>query len=354
MSNMPVTYLSDLVRRIDPNVERQSSRRWVEFLTGRLSDEVFLAPRRPPAQPQVDWPETNINDAIEDVELMVLSELRGVSETLAAGTGRRLNVRCNYGTGILPSLFGAEMFIMPRQTNTLPTVRPLGSADRIRAMLDKGIPDVRRGLGAKVFQCGERFLEVFSRYPILGEYVSLYHPDLQGPIDALELLWGSEVFLGFYDHTDLLKDALSLITETYIRFLRAWHELVPPAGEFSDHWGIMMNGLVMLRNDSLMNLSPACYVQFIRPCDQEILDALGGGAVHFCGRGDHYIEAMSEMRGLAAINMSQPECNDMETIYRNTVDKGIKILGLAGWAAESADRPLRGQVHCCEDGQAYP
>ncbi len=88
-------------------------------------------------------------------------------------------------------------------------------------------------------------------------------------------------------------------------------------------------------------------MEFVRPLDQRLFDQFGGtGAVHFCGRGEHYIEAMSQMRGLTAIAMSQPHLNDMGPICRNTVDKGIKLLGFPREAAESAGRNLRGQVHC--------
>ena len=55
------------------------------------------------------------------------------------------------------------------------------------------------------------------------------------------------------------------------------------------------------------------------------------------------------LRGLTAINMSQPEYNDMETIYRNTIDKGIALIGLPRPAAEEAlqrGRDLRNRVHC--------
>ncbi len=68
-----------------------------------------------------------------------------------------------------------------------------------------------------------------------------------------------------------------------------------------------------------------------------------------CGQADHYIPAMAELRGLHAINLSQPELNDMEKVCRHTVDKGIKLLGLKREAADAAlarGRDLRGQVHC--------
>jgi hypothetical protein len=338
--------LRDLESRIDPEVEADNYRQWVDFLEGRCRAEVFTPTARKPSAPRVEWPGVSINQAIDDIDLMVLHQFQAISQTLEGGSGLRLNVRCNYGTGILSSLFGCELFVMPEETDTLPTTRPLESMDRVKALLDAGVPDIHSALGAKVFRCAERFGEVFQAHPILQEYVEFYHPDLQGPIDVVELVWGSGMFVGFYDEPDLLRDLLDLVTRTYIEFLRAWHAIVPPRGDYSSHWGLLMKGHVMLRNDSLMNLSPETYTDFIRPKDGEVLDTFGGGAIHFCGRGDHFIAAMSETPGLTGVNLSQPHLNDMETIYRNTVDKGICVIGLHPQAAGLAGRDLHRRVHC--------
>ena len=61
------------------------------------------------------------------------------------------------------------------------------------------------------------------------------------------------------------------------------------------------------------------------PYDGELL-AKYGGAEHFCGRGDHYIGKLCSLPGLYGVQMSQPHLNDMEIIYKNTVDRGIKLL----------------------------
>jgi hypothetical protein len=98
-----------------------------------------------------------------------------------------------------------------------------------------------------------------------------------------------------------------------------------------------------------MNLSPEMFDEFIVPYDQRLLSEFGGGCVHFCGRGDHYIDRLPLMEGVFAIAMSQPEYNNMERIYSNTVDKGIAMLALASSEAERAlasGRNLRGRVHC--------
>ncbi len=336
--------LLDLETRLDDAQEHAQRETWLAFLENRHGEDVFVPAARRPAPPHVEWPVIHINDAQDDLDQMVWHQLAEVSQTLNGGR-LQLNVRCNYGTGILPSLFGCELFTMPRATNTLPTAKPLGRA-RIEAVLAAGIPDLRGGLGGKVFDCGARFLEVLGQYPRVRQHVQLYHPDVQGPVDVAEVVWGSEMFMAFYDEPDLVRALLSLITETYIAFMRAWYRLVPPEDP-SAHWGLLHRGRLMLRNDSLMNLSPEIYTEFVRPYDERLFAEFGGGAIHFCGRGDHFIAPLSRTRGLTAIQMSQPELNNMETIYRHTVDQQIKLLNLpwpAVAAARQHGRPLKGQV----------
>ena len=347
--------LDDLSRRIDERQEQANLTEWISFLNDGWREETFSPTPRKAAPPQVHWPQVSVNEAIADFDSMLLQQFKTCSDVLGAGGTNRLCVRCNYGTAILPSLFGCETFSLSDEANTLPTSRSLGGRDRIRAAVDAGVPDIRGGIGGRVFETAQRFGEVFDKYPVIARNVALYHPDVQGPIDAAEVIWGSDMFYAFYDDPDLLRRLMELVTETYIAFMRRWYELVPPGGEYSTHWGFLHSGRLVIRNDSLMNLSPEIYTDYVRPLDQRIFDEFGGaGVIHFCGRGDHYIEQMSQMRGLAGINMSEPHLNDMQAIYRNTVDKGIKILGLDRQAAETAGRSLRGQVHVCDaSGQTF-
>jgi len=187
--------------------------------------------------------------------------------------------------------------------------------------------------------------DTLARFPVLERWVSLYHPDVQGPIDAAEVVWGSDMFYAFYEAPALLKDFLSLVTDACIAFLRRWYEMVPQRSPYAVHWGLMHKGTIMLRNDSLMNLSPQAYVEFVRPMDERCFDAFGGGAVHFCGRGEHYIEPMSACRGLTAVNMGQPHMNDPEMICLHTIDKGIQLVGLFGNFPRREGRTLRGLAH---------
>jgi len=337
--------------RIDPDAEEELFLQWKRFLDGRMNTGFFSPGRQRPSPPTLKWPTVRVNETLADFERMALQQLCACSATLEYGTGAVMNVRANYGTGILSSVFGAEIFVMDDQMNTLPTTRPMsGGVDAVRRLLDKGVPDLRAGYGEQCLAMGRYFVDLFADYPNVSRCVHVYHPDLQGPMDICELLWGSDLFIGLIDTPDLVHSLLELITETYIRFMREWEQIVPPRDGYSPHWGMMHRGRIMIRDDSAMNLSPEMFDEFIRPYDQRLLSEFGGGAVHFCGRGDHYIDSLTDMTGMYAVNMSQPECNDMERIFRNTIDKGIMLIGLQSDAAEAATgqgRDLRGRVHCC-------
>ncbi len=341
--------LEDLETRIDPEVEERLESEWEDFTAGHFNGAIFSPRRARRIPPRIAWPAVSVNRAQADPEAMLLQQYGACSERLSLDNGGLMMVRANYGTAILPSLFGVEMFVMDEALNTLQTCKPLGAA-AMRELVLRDPPAATDGLGADVLDMGRRFVEIATRYPKIGRYVHLYHPDLQGPMDVCEMLWGSEMFLDLIDCPELAHRVLNRITETYLAFMRAWNAVVGDNGkDWAPHWGFMHGGKIMLRTDSGMNLSGEMYREFIRPYDQRLLDALGGGAVHYCGRGSHFIAGVCGMRGLHAVNLGQPHLNDMETIYRHTVDKGIKLLGLMPphtQEALAAGRDLHGNVHC--------
>ncbi|MFH1571570.1 MAG: hypothetical protein ABIL09_26505 [Gemmatimonadota bacterium] len=349
---MIAQYLEDLERRIDGAVEEELMAQWTAFAEGRWSGDAIFSPRRPrPSPPGLEWPHVLVDDTLDSFELMALQQLEGCSHALEQASGALLAVRANYGTSILPSLFGARLFLMDRDTDTLPTSWPLeGGPEAIRRLLDRGVPDFApHTLGGRALAMGRCFVELFAPYPRVRRHVHLYHPDLQGPMDLCELLWGSRLYLDIADEPALVHAFLALLTETYTRFLEAWQAITPPRPGCAVHWSLLHRGAIMLRDDSAMNFSPAMFEAFIEPYDQELLERFGGGAIHFCGRGEHYIHRLPEMYGVNAVNLSQPEYNDMETIFRHTVDRGLQIIGLQRQAAEAAvaeGRDLRGRVHC--------
>ena len=341
--------LDDLEARLDPAAETALLSAWQAFAAGEFRGELFSPRREQPSPAGTHWPRVRGNEALEDFDQMALGQFGGCSGQLASAGGLLLAIRCNYGSSIVPLLFGVEPFVMDAAMDTLPTSRPLHDTAAIARLVAAGVPDLTTGYGARVFEMGQRFLDLLARYPRLGAHVHLYHPDTQGPMDVAEVVWGSDLFYALYDEPALVHDFLDLICETYIAFLRRWAEMVPWEQPGNVHWGLYHGGTVMIRDDSAMNLSPGQFDEFVAPYDQRLLDAFGGGAIHFCGRGDHYIDRLPAMRGVHAVNLTQPEYNDMERIYASTVDRGINLLALNRATAEqalAAGRDLRGRVHC--------
>jgi hypothetical protein len=340
--------LDDLEARIDPRQEEQLEREWTDFSKGLYGSGIFMPGRTRPSAPGFEWPKVSVNAALADKDTMAIQQYGMCSQMLEAANGYIMNVRCNFGSSIIPLLFGVELFVMDEETNTLPTSWPLNDVDAIERIVDAGVPEIKGGFTEPVLEMGAFYADIAEHYPKIGRFVHIYHPDFQGPMDICEVVWGSSIFYAIYDQPELVQALLTTVTETYIRFMQAWLEVVPFRQGFNAHWGFFHKGNVMLRDDSAMNFSPDMFDQFIRPYDQRLLDEFGGGAIHFCGKGDHYIERLSQMDNVYAIHMSQPEYNDMETIYTHTVDKGINILGLQPEVAQASvaeGRDLCGRVH---------
>ena len=326
LSKETIELIEDIERRIDPETEDDFKKQWEDFLYDRFDGDIFVPKRKKLSPPAVKISGININDAINDYDLMMRAQMTMVSGALNREVNN-LAVRANYGTGIMTSIFGAEVFMMPRENNTLPTTKSLNDTEKLCAIVDKGAPDIMNGFGRNVFEFGELCREVFAKYPKINKYVTVYHPDTQGPLDILELLWGGEMFYAMYDEPELVHDAMKLVTDTYKSVMDKWYEMFPKKTDLNPHWANLWHrGAILIRSDSAMNISPEQYSEFSAPYDSHLLEYYGGGAIHFCGRGDHYIDIMSQFPLLYGINMSQPEYNDMEKIYQSTVDKGIKIL----------------------------
>jgi hypothetical protein len=314
LSEYTLALLDDIERRIDPDTEDDFLHQWEEFWRGENDSIIFKPCRKQAAPPAISLKDVHINDAIGDVNLMLDYELNSLSKKLS-GCHESLGIRANWGTGIMTSLFGAEIFIMPRETKTLPTTKSFNDSDKIRNILDKGIPDLYAGFGKNVLEFGELCAEIFKNYPKIQKYVQIYHPDTQGPLDIAELLWGSEMFYEMYDDPDLVHSALRLITDTYKAFLEKWYKIIPKQNGLSVHWSIMHKGALMIRLDSAMNLSCDFYNEYSKPYDTELFDHFGGGCMHFCGRGDHYIDSLCEINNMYGFNMSQPHLNDLNKIF---------------------------------------
>jgi hypothetical protein len=344
-------YLDDLENRIDADVEADLLAQWRHFLAYGVSDQVFIPKRTPVAPSKIEYPAVNVNDAINDpaFKSMLLGQIGGINTLIASNAGTVPAIRANYGCTILPSMFGCEIHMMDKELNTLPGALPLsGGVNMLRKRLSLGSPDILAGQGRQVFDCVEFFIDSLSDYPKLQKYCQIYHPDAQGVLDIAEVIYGSEIFLAFYDEPDLMREFLQLITQTYISFIDNFFKLVPPKDDYNCHYGWMHRGKIRMSLDSCVNFSPEMYEEFSLPYDKILLNRYGG-IIHSCGKVDHFVNSLNLIgEGYYGFNLSQPHLNDMEKVFSSTVDVGVRILNLDPVAVKQAmekNRQLRGLVH---------
>lgn len=338
-------YLDDLESRIDESAERQLHDQWTRFCFDQIGAGAFDPKRPEKIAPKINWPHVRTNATLDDFDQMLLQQYAACSQNLANASGHVMMVRANYGTPILAVPFGAELFVMPDETDTLPAAHPIvGGADALRRILDAGDPSLDHPYLSKVFEAGRRMRDVGRAYSKIGRWIPVYHPDLQSPMDVLDLLLGAQLFELLYDEPELVHRTLELITRTYIRVMEAWEQIIPrdPRG-IAPQWGMMHKGTLMLRNDSAMNISPEMYDEFVRPYDQRLLTHFGGGAVHACGRVEHFLDRLVQMDGLYAFNFGQFHLNDAQRCLNATIDRGVQLIGMPRAASELRD--LRGRAH---------
>jgi len=357
MKNMSIELewiLKNLEENIDENEEERLNHEWDLFWDGKIDEPYFLPKRSAKDLSPIlnDLQHVTVNDALTSYDKMICQQLEGVLKMLSSDNGKLLSVRPNFGTPTLATYFPIEIVKMADELDCLPANYPVkGGEEVFRKIADKGdIDDIPAydNFATKALEMGEIMLETFSKYPKIAKYVHIYHPDTQGPMDLLEIMWGSDIFVDAYTCPEVLHDMLGIITRLYIKYIDYWLSYIPQySADKSVHWGMVHKGRVFLRNDSAMNFSPDMYREFFLPYDSVLCERYGA-AMHFCGRGDHYIPIATEMKGLHAINLSQPHLNDMDILFESSIDKGVYILDLErNCTIESAKaRPLHGRVLC--------
>ena len=322
-------YIEDIERRLDEKQEQAIYDAWMDFACGRNTDAPFVPPKRVPDESKLKWPHVNVNDTLDDAELMLLSQLERCHVALSTPSDMQMIMRANYGVGNIASMFGARPFVMPYDMDTLPNVYPLGE-DGVRRALDGAPPALIDGNCPKIMETGERLAEIREKYPKIRRFVRIDHPDCQGPMDNCELLWGSDIFYALYDDPETVHGLLRRVTDTMKLVLDRWYEIIPIPDGMTSYFGRLAPGGIVVRDDSAMNLSPDFFSGFIAPYDGELLTYYGGGIVHFCGRGDHFVDRLSKLPQLSGVDLSQPHLNDMGKVLAALPDRGINLYVTRG------------------------
>lgn len=266
-----------------------------------------------------DFAPYTVSEALDDpAKMMVNQLLKGFSSIyhlVDLRTDTPLCLRPDMGVTIIASMFGAAIEV---RGNEPPWVQPLGGRDAIRRILDDAAPALDSGLVPRVLAQYAFFRAALDGYPRCEAAMQLTLPDLQGPFDIAELLWGSDIFLALYDEPELVSAFLARISDTILAVYRRLRDDVREdlgAGcQYQHATGV--RGALLLRGDSsVIMLSPKMYAEHVLPHDVRLAREPGGVGVHFCGDGTHQIPTLRGMPGLETIDFGQSFMMDIDAIY---------------------------------------
>ena len=156
----------------------------------------------------VEYP---IEEAINDPAKMLVNELihgqASVTEWLQIKDDRPLQVRPDFGIGLIASVFGAAPQVVD---NNPPWIPPLFTDDienNIENMLDSFEPgrSVERSWIPRVSETLGFYHSALKNYPSVSAAMAVVMPDLQGPFDTAAMLWGSS----WATPMDIMKSKLS-------------------------------------------------------------------------------------------------------------------------------------------------
>jgi len=235
-------------------------------------------------------------------------------------------LRPNLGTGLVASMFGAEVRLVG---DNPPWIIPVGE-QRIRDIAVSPLPNPCSGLVSRALDQYAFFACMLADYPRCRQSFQLTLPDLQGPFSTAELLWGPAIYLALYDQPDLVSALLGRIVEL---MAAVYHVLVAATRDdlgpgYCYQHAVGTRGTILLRNDSMVNLSPRHYYEVVWPHDVALSAALGGIGVHFCGRGMHQVANLLAIPGLGCLDLGNPEMLDLDTLYQQTSPRRVALVRL--------------------------
>jgi hypothetical protein len=233
-------------------------------------------------------------------------------------------LRPNLGVTMVASMLGAHIRVMEDQS---PWVIPIEDLNDLRKIVNAPLADRSAGLVPRALEQYDYYRDTLLDYPRCQTAFQLTLPDLQGPFDIVELLWGSDAFVAFYEDQALLSALLEKITDTILVAHQCFSgEVKENIGEgFQYQHATAIKGQILLRSDTTIMISPSHYQEFILPHDGRIGQSLGSVAVHFCGNGQHQLANMLATPNLGSLDLGQPWMMDIDDIFTEASSRQVGL-----------------------------
>ena len=287
---------------------------------------LVLAYPMPVDAPFQPYPHSQVFD---DPEKMLFNELvHGFGTSIACrdkiNDDLPLTIRADFGTVVMASLFGGHT---EQVGENPPWVRHFHTMEEFLAAVDRDPLDYSQGWCPRVIERYQYYRQTLDGYPELARLMRLVLPDLQGPLDTAELLRGSEIYVDIYNSPELIARALDTIARAQIGFAKHLSAYTNDSVDgFSHQHATVVRGQILIRDDSAILISPAMYRRHVAPYDEMVLDALGGGGIHACGKTQHNVDEFFSLPSIRCLDLGQPQLNDIDAIYAKARQRKIPVV----------------------------
>ncbi len=233
-------------------------------------------------------------------------------------------IRANFGTVLIASLLGGKV---EQRDDNPPWIRHFETEEAFLSIFDRDPSDFSQGICPAVTERYRFYRDVLSGYPNLRKCIRILLPDLQGPLDTVELLRGSSIYEDFITEPERVDWALRLAAQAqvgYARYLKPF--LTDGPDHFAHQHATTIRGNILIRNDSAIMISPEMYSEQVAPHDEFVLKEMGGGGVHSCGRIDYMIPRIFDLPSVRCFDFGQSHLNNLNMVYNLAKEKKIALI----------------------------
>ena len=233
-------------------------------------------------------------------------------------------IRANFGTVVVASLFGAK--VEQREDNP-PWVRHFETMDGFNTIFNRDPLDFSQGICPQIIGRYKFYQGVLADFPNLQKCIKIVLPDLQGPLDTLELLRGSGIYEDFIMDPEMVDKGLRLVAEAQVGLAKHLQQYTTDGSNgFTHQHAVTIKGNLLIRNDSAIMISPDMYADQVASHDEYVLREMGGGSIHSCGKIDFNIPEIFKLNSINSFDFGQSYLNDVDAVYPLARESKIPII----------------------------
>jgi hypothetical protein len=150
--------------------------------------------------------------------------------------------------------------------------------------------------------------------------------DCQGPLTTALSIIGYENFCYWvYDYPNVIHKLMALCTDALIEWIKVQKKHI---GNSDPAFVLGMrlpdgNGVWISDDDSVI-MNEGLFGEFVRPYNEKVLQAFGGGAIHYCGSSNQNLKHYMNTKGLVSIhNMNLDNFEAAKIMRKACLDNGI-------------------------------